>query len=80
MTITIDTDTFPPAVLSLRGRAEIDEVDGVAPRVHERHLGQEQGAAMAAHMDVPGTRQARVLVRPAWVGVIDFLTRAPGGG
>ncbi len=81
--ITIDTDAFPPAVLSLRGRAEIDEVDGLAPEYvssAKRYLGQEQGAAMAAQMDVPGTRQARVVVRPTWVGVIDFVTRAPGGG
>jgi len=29
--VTIDTDTFPPQVLLLRGRAAITEVDGVVP-------------------------------------------------
>src|SRR5688572_28687089 len=29
--ITIDTEGFPPEVLTIRGKAEITEVDGVAP-------------------------------------------------
>ena len=28
--ISVDTESFPPEVLSIRGRAEITEVDGVA--------------------------------------------------
>jgi len=28
-------------------------------------------------MDQPGTVQARIAVRPAWVGVLDFVTRLP---
>jgi hypothetical protein len=29
--VTIDTETFPPQLLTLRGRVEISEVDGVPP-------------------------------------------------
>ena len=32
---------------------------------------------MIAAMDQPGTRQARISVRPDWVGLIDFVTRRP---
>ena len=28
--------------------------------------------------DDPSTRMARIAVRPAWVGVLDFETRLPG--
>jgi hypothetical protein len=31
-------------------------------------------------MMMPGTRMARVALRPSWVGVLDFQTRFPGGG
>jgi hypothetical protein len=31
VTVMIDTETFPPEVLTLRGRVEITEVDGVPP-------------------------------------------------
>ncbi|MGQ0615789.1 MAG: pyridoxamine 5'-phosphate oxidase family protein [Acidimicrobiia bacterium] len=79
--LTIDTETFPPNVLQIRGRAEIDEVDGLAPEyvaAARRYLGNEAGSAMATQMNVPGTRQARIVVRPTWVGVLDFVTRPAG--
>ena len=33
---------------------------------------------MIARMDQPGTVQARITVRPTWVGLLDFVTRFPG--
>lgn len=77
--VTIDTETFPPAVLTMRGRVSLTEVDGVAAEYAasaNRYLG-EQGAAYIAHLDQPGTRMMRVGLRPAWVGLIDFQTRLP---
>ena len=32
---------------------------------------------MLAALDQPGTAQARIAVRPAWVGLLDFVTRRP---
>jgi hypothetical protein len=32
---------------------------------------------MTAAMGQPGTVQARISVRPDWVGLIDFVTRRP---
>jgi ABC-type amino acid transport substrate-binding protein len=78
--VTIDTDTFPPQSLSLRGRVEITEVDGLAPEyaaAARRYLGQEAAAGMLAGMDQPGTVQARIVLRPTWAGLLDFDTRLP---
>jgi hypothetical protein len=83
LAITIDTPGPPPGVLLLRGRAEITEVDGIVEEyalAHHHYYGPEQGARNVADSDRPGVRMARIAVRPSWVGVIDFMTRFPGGG
>lgn len=80
--VSIDTDSFPPHVLLVRGRAEITELDGVPPEyalAARRYQGEEEGGAYLDQIDQPGTRMARIAVRPAWVGVLDFETRLPGG-
>ena len=49
--VTIDTDTFPPQSLSLRGRVEITEVAGLAPEyaaAARRYLGEEAATGMLA--------------------------------
>jgi hypothetical protein len=79
--LTIDTETFPPQSLTIRGRAEISEVAGIAPEyaaAAARYLGEEGATAMLAQMDQPGTTQARISVRPSWVGLLDFVSRLPG--
>jgi hypothetical protein len=78
--LTIDTDGFPPRSLSIRGQARITEVDGIAPEyaaAAHRYLGDEAATAMLASLDQPGTAQARISVRPTWVGLLDFVTRLP---
>jgi Pyridoxamine 5'-phosphate oxidase len=77
--LTIDTEEFPSQSLTIRGRAEINEVDGLAPEYvasAHRYLGNA-AAEMLANMDQPGTVQARTVVRPTWVGLLDFATRLP---
>lgn len=79
--ICIDTESFPPHVLLARGRAVVREVDGIAPEyalAAHRYMGDEQAIAYLAQADQPGTRMARIAVRPAWVGLLDFETRYPG--
>jgi pyridoxamine 5'-phosphate oxidase-like protein len=81
--ITIDTASTPPEVLLIRGRAVVTDVDGVVPEyidAHRRYGGEEQAAAALAEADRPGTKMARIALRPEWVGVLDFQTRFPGGG
>jgi hypothetical protein len=78
--ITIDTDQFPAQSLTVRGRAEVDEVDGLAPEYvasARRYLGDDGADQMLASMDQPGTVQARIVVRPSWVGLLDFVDRLP---
>jgi hypothetical protein len=78
--ITIDTETFPPEVLTIRGQAEVTEVGGVAPeyaRAAHRYLGSGQATPYLEQIDDPSTRMARIAVRPGWVGLLDFQTRMP---
>jgi hypothetical protein len=77
--LTIDTESSPPQSLAIRGQARIDEIDGLAPEyvaAAHRYLGDGAGA-MLAGMDRPGTVQARIAVRPTWVGLLDFVERLP---
>ena|SRR5689334_13088650 len=78
--LSIDTEASPPQALSIRGSAKVTEIDGLAPEYvasARRYLGEEAAAGMIAAMDQPGTRQARISVRPDWVGLIDFVNRRP---
>jgi len=78
--ITIDTESFPPTVLSVRGRASLAEVAGVIAEYRlaaRRYLGEEAAAAYLAQIDQPVTAMARIAVRPTWVGVLDFQHRLP---
>jgi hypothetical protein len=80
--ITIDTSGTPPEVLLLRGRVSVTDVDGIVPEyldAHRRYGGEEQAAAALAEVDHPGTKMARIALRPEWVGLLDFRTRFPGG-
>jgi hypothetical protein len=80
--VCIDTESFPPHVLLARGRAVITEVEGIAPEyalAAHRYMGREAATAYLAQADQLGTRMARIAVRPAWVGLLDFETRLPGG-
>lgn len=78
--VTIDTESFPPTVLSVRGRASLTEVAGIPAEYRlaaRRYLGEEAAAGYLAQIDQPGTAMARIAVRPAWVGVLDFQHRMP---
>lgn len=78
--ITIDTEAFPPEVLSIRGRAEITTVDGVAEEYAacaRRYLGDVAGAELIRSITVDGLQMARIGVRPSWVGLLDFQRRLP---
>jgi len=78
--VTIDTETFPPEVLTIRGRVEITEVDGVPAEyasAARRYLGQDAAREYLAQIDQPGTRMASIDLHPAWVGVLDFQSRLP---
>jgi hypothetical protein len=80
--VSIDTDSEPPQALLVRGEAQITEVDGVDPDYAasaRQYLGEEGARQLLDVVDRPGTRMARITVRPAWVGLLDFAGgRQPG--
>ena len=79
--VTIDRAGPPPETLMIRGRIELDEVDGVPTEYREmqaRYYGAEQAAAAVAGIEQSGARMVRMVLHPDWVGVIDFQTRFPG--
>ena len=80
--LTIDTDEFP-ATEPDRCAATPRSTRSTAwrPSTSRRHVATSAttaAAGMLAAMDQPGTVQARIAVRPTWVGLLDFATRLPG--
>jgi hypothetical protein len=78
--VTIDTETFPPEVLTMRGRVTITEVDGIPleyAAAARRYLGDQAARIYLGDIDQPGTRMAKLDLRPTWVGVLDFQSRLP---
>ena len=81
VTVSIDTDDQPPVVLQLRGRAELEEVAGIAEEYRlaaERYLGADMAAGYLGQFDGVDVGMARIVVRPTWVSLVDFGTRLPG--
>lgn len=80
--VSIDTESTPAQVLLVRGKAQITELDGIDPDYAvsaQQYLGEEGARQYLAMADQPGTRMARITVRPAWVGLLDFAgDRLPG--
>jgi len=73
--VSIDTESTPAQALLIRGKAQVTEVAGIDPDYvvsARQYLGEEGARELLAIADQPGTRMARVTVRPAWVGMLDF--------
>jgi hypothetical protein len=80
--LTIDTAEPPFRVLQIRGTAAVTLVDGVPAEMVAasiRYMGQEAGQAWVEQAVRLSPQTARIAVRPAWVDVLDFETRLPGG-
>jgi hypothetical protein len=78
--VSIDTDSFPPLALSIRGTVSVVEQRGVVTEYAEavrRYLGQPEANDYLAFLDHPSTVMARIALRPAWASLIDFQTRNP---
>ncbi len=73
--VSIDTESTPAQALLIRGKAQVTEVAGIDPDYAvsaRQYLGEEGARELLAIADQPGTRMARVTVRPEWVGMLDF--------
>jgi hypothetical protein len=78
--LTIDTDTFPPHVLLVRGTASLETVEGVPPEYLEAARKQVSEAGMPAfeaQVRELYQQMVRITVEPRWAKVLDFETRLP---
>jgi hypothetical protein len=77
--LTIDTNDPPHHILSIRGTAEVTEVQGVVAEYAQaavRYLGRERGEAYVGSLP-PEIRMGPIAVHPDQVVVLDFETRFP---
>jgi hypothetical protein len=80
--LTIDTNEPPFRVLQIRGIAEVKTIEGVPSEVvaaATRYQGPEAGRAWGEQVARLSPRVVQISIQPAWVDVLDFETRLPGG-
>ncbi len=78
--LTIDTDSFPPNVLHIRGTATVSIVDGACAEyltASRKLVPVEQWGAFQAQVNALYDRMARIEITPTWANVLDFETRTP---
>jgi Pyridoxamine 5'-phosphate oxidase len=79
--LTIDTEAHPPQILLIRGRAELDVVDGIP----DEYLQMGSGTTMTPEQRVEWEAEVRslydgmvrIVVTPTWAKLIDFETTLP---
>ena len=80
--LTIDTEVHPPKILLIRGRAELDYVDGIP----DEYLSANSTYAMTPEQRVEWEAEVRslyhdgmvrIVVTPTWAKLIDFESTLP---
>jgi len=79
--LTIDTESHPPKILLIRGRVELDDVDGIP----DEYLTMNTSYEMTAEQRVEWEKEVRslyegmvrIVVTPTWAKLIDFETTLP---
>jgi nitroimidazol reductase NimA-like FMN-containing flavoprotein (pyridoxamine 5'-phosphate oxidase superfamily) len=78
--LTIDTVSFPPNVLMVRGTASIEIVEGVPDEYLEaskKQITADQWDAFEAGVRQLYPQMAKISITPEWAKLFDFVTRAP---
>lgn len=80
--LTIDTEVHPPKILLIRGRAELDYVDGIPDEYLEANttyqMTPEQRVEWEAEVrSLYHEGMVRIVVTPTWAKLIDFETTLP---
>ncbi|WP_354638058.1 pyridoxamine 5'-phosphate oxidase family protein [Kitasatospora camelliae] len=78
--LTVDTEAHPPLILLVRGRAELDEVEGIPDeylRMNAGTMTPEQRTAWEAEVRSLYDGMVRIVVTPTWAKLIDFETNLP---
>ena len=79
--LTIDTEVHPSKILLIRGRAELDVVDGIPDEYFEANgtyaMTPEQRVEWEAEVRSLYDGMVRIVVTPTWAKLIDFETTLP---
>ena len=79
--LTIDTEVHPPKILLIRGRAELDVVEGIPEEYLEMNgtyqMTPEQRVDWEAQVRSLYDGMVRIVVTPTWAKLIDFETTLP---
>jgi len=79
--LTIDTEVHPPKILLLRGRAELEVVEGIPEEYLVMNgayrMTPEQRVEWEAEVRSLYDSMVRIRVTPTWVKLIDFETTLP---
>ena len=79
--LTIDTEVHPPKILLIRGRAELDVVDGIPDEYLQANgtyeMTPEQRVEWEAEVRSLYDGMVRIVVTPTWAKLIDFETTLP---
>lgn len=79
--ITIEHNSSPPKILSIRGTVRTDTVEGLAPEyvaMIRRTMSEEASQTLLNEAGRIYPRMTRIFIHPDWVGLLDFETRLPG--
>jgi hypothetical protein len=79
--LTIDTEVHPPMILLIRGRAELDVVDGIPDEYLQMNgtyqMTAEQRVEWEAGVRALYDGMVRIVVTPTWAKLIDFDSTLP---
>ncbi len=80
--LTIDTEVHPPKILLIRGRAELDFVDGIPDEYLEANTTYEMTPEQRVEWEAQVRSlyhdgMVRIVVTPTWAKLIDFETTLP---
>lgn len=80
--LTIDTESHPPKILFIRGRAELDYTDGIPDEYLQQtstyEMTPEQRVVWEAEVrSLYHDGMVRIVVTPTWAKLIDFETTLP---
>ncbi|KMO94009.1 pyridoxamine 5'-phosphate oxidase family protein [Streptomyces roseus] len=79
--LTIDTEVHPPKILLVRGRAELDVVEGIPEEFLQSNgaytMTPEQRLKWEAEVRSLYDGMVRIVVAPTWAKMIDFETTLP---
>ena len=80
--LTVDTEVHPPKILLIRGRAELDVVDGIPDEYLRANSSYEMTPEQRVEWEAEVRSlyhdgMVRIVVTPTWAKLIDFETTLP---